>query len=175
MRWNEINTQTCSIARSMSVFGDRWTVLILREIFKRIRRFSDMQRSLGIAKHRLSDRLNRLVDDGILYKDLYDESRNRYEYKLTGKGLDLYPIIVAIAQWGDKWEADEDGTPVEYTHKDCGQIANPRLCCSDCGGEIHARNTSAGLGPGILRKLERGKYSDIDIGRYSKALRANKS
>jgi DNA-binding HxlR family transcriptional regulator len=108
MKWNQISEQSCSIARSVAIFGDRWTLLILRDIFWNVTKFSELQKSLGITKHRLSDRLNRLLDSGVLYKELYDENRQHFEYKLTEKGLYLYPIILAIAQWGDKWEGDED-------------------------------------------------------------------
>jgi len=166
MRWEEVNTQTCSIARAISVFGDRWTMLILREIFLRVRRFSELQRSLGISKHRLSDRLNRLVESGVLYKDLYDSSHNRYEYKLTEKGIDLYPVIISIAQWGDKWEADDDGTPVHYFHKPCGHTVKPVFACSKCGEKIHARNTSGVAGPGLTRKIERGEDTGVDVSLY---------
>ncbi len=168
MRWQDIDSQTCSVARSTALFGDRWTLLILRDIFMRIRRFSDLQRSLGITKHRLSDRLIRLVDAGILYKDLYDESQKRYEYKLTEKGLDLHPILIAITQWGDKWESDEDGTPIEYIHKSCGQKTKPKMTCQCCGEEVHARNISAIPGPGLMTKIQRGEETGLDLMLYMK-------
>ncbi|MCG7585192.1 helix-turn-helix domain-containing protein, partial [Photobacterium sp. OFAV2-7] len=145
------------MARAISVFGDRWTLLILREIFLKVRRFSELQRTLGISKHRLSDRLNRLVDDGVLYKEMYDETHKRFEYKLTEKGLDLYPIIIMITRWGDKWLVDEDGVTLEHMHKGCEQPANPKVCCSQCGEEMNARNSYAVPGPGILNKIERNE------------------
>ncbi|WP_281646370.1 helix-turn-helix domain-containing protein [Parendozoicomonas sp. Alg238-R29] len=95
-----MSSQSCSIARSVAIFGDRWTLLILREIFVKVCRFSELQATLGITRHRLSERLIRLMEADILYKELYDESRKRYQYKLTEKGLELYPILIAIAQWG---------------------------------------------------------------------------
>ena len=174
MKWDEINTQTCSIARSMSIFGDRWTLMIIRQLFMRIRRFSLIQKSLGISKHRLSDRLNRLLEDEIIYKEIYDEARNRFEYKLTEKGLDLYPLFVSITKWGDKWESDEDGPPIEYVHKDCGHAANAKLCCSECGDEIHAKNTGIRPASGILKKIERGEFSEADVKFYSRALDGGK-
>jgi len=170
MKWDEIDKQTCSIARSMPIFGNRWTLMIVRQIFMRIRRFSDIQKSLGITKHRLSDRLNRLIEDGVIYKELYDVARKRHEYKLTDKGLDLYPLLVSIAQWGDKWESDQDGPPAKYIHKDCGHVTHAKLRCSECDGVIHAKNTYIQAGPGILRKIERGEFYDEDIKFYSRAL-----
>ncbi|MFT5573720.1 MAG: DNA-binding HxlR family transcriptional regulator [Cryomorphaceae bacterium] len=170
MRWQDTNTQTCSIARSMSVFGDRWTLLVIRQIFMRIRRFSEIQSSLGIPKHRLSDRLSRLVEDGVVYKDAYDKAGKRFDYKLTEKGLALYPVVVAIAQWGDAWLADDDGNPLEYVHKTCGHSAHPKVCCTVCNESITAHNTYAIPGPGILKKVERDEFSDTDMLLYSKSL-----
>ncbi len=171
MRWEETNNQVCSIARSLPVFGDRWTLLVLRQVFMKVRRFSDIQTTLGITKHRLSDRLNRLIEDGILYKEMYDEAHKRFEYKLTEKGLDIYPIIIAIAQWGDKWLADEDGIPIEYLHGSCNHVTAPKLMCSYCGEEMHAKNTQAIPGPGILKKLEAGSFTKADIDTYKHAFR----
>lgn len=170
MRWKDIDSQTCSVARSTAIFGDRWTLLILRDIFMRIRRFSDLQKSLGISKHRLSDRLNRLVEAKILFKELYDPAHKRYEYKLTEKGLSLHPILVAITQWGDTWEADDDGAPIEYVHKDCGHVTTPRFTCQHCNEEIHARNTSFRPGPGILNKMQRGDDTGLDLEMYVERL-----
>jgi len=170
MRWQDTNNQTCSIAKSMSIFGDRWTILVIRQIFMRIRRFSEIQSSLGITKHRLSDRLNRLVEEEVLYKEAYDKAGKRFEYKLTEKGLDLYPIILAIAKWGDTWLADADGKPIEYIHKTCGKKTSPILKCNQCHEEISASNTQAIPGPGILKKLARGEFSDADMQMYSESL-----
>lgn len=170
MRWEDTNEQTCSIARSVSVFGDRWTLLIVRQIFMRMRKFSEIQASLDINKHRLSDRLNRLIENGVLTKKPYGESGKRFEYRLTEKGLDLYPIMLLIAQWGDKWMVDDDGPPINYVHKNCGQILKPVLRCSHCDTNIDALNSYATAGPGILRKLERNEFTNHDIKLYSKSL-----
>lgn len=166
MRWKDINTQTCSIARSITVFGDKWTMLILREIFLKQRRFSDIQKKLGISKHRLSDRLNHLIEHEVLYKKEYDSAHHRFEYRLTEKGVDLYPVIIAITQWGDKWESDEDGVPVEHFHDGCGEHAKPVFSCSVCNETMHARNTTVKPGPGLLKKIERGEAPDIDLTPY---------
>ena len=153
MRWKKIDSQVCSIARSLAIFGDRWTLLIIRDAFKKIRRFSDFQSSLGISKHRLSDRLNRLVDAGILEKKMYDEKRSRYEYRLTEKGIDLYPVLMSVVNWGDKWASDENGSPFVFRHKSCGELTKPKLMCNICDEEINARDIVPELGPGSLNSL----------------------
>lgn len=157
MRWEEVESQVCSIARALAIFGDRWTLLIIRDAFRRVRRFSDFQKSLGITKHRLSDRLNRLVDAGIFEKKIYDEKRGRYEYQLTEKGLDLYPVLMTVVQWGDKWVADEDGAPVVFRHKSCGKTMNARLVCDQCDEDIQAKAVLPEVGPGVTSKIERGE------------------
>jgi len=155
MRWEEIDSEVCSIARALAIFGDKWTLLIIRDSFRRIRRFSEFQKSLGITKHRLSDRLSRLVDVGILSKDLYDARRSRYEYRLTDKGLDLYPILMTVVQWGDKWTCDGDGAPLEFLHKGCGHVTKPRYVCDVCEHDIDAKSIIAEVGPGIEKKIKR--------------------
>lgn len=157
MRWEDVDNQICSIARALAIFGDRWTLLIVRDAFRRVRRFSDFEKSLGITKHRLSDRLNRLVEAGIMKKSLYDEKRERYEYRLTQKGLDLYPILMTVVQWGDRWVADEDGAPVVFRHLSCDHVLEPKLVCSHCDQEVKATEVRPEVGPGVLRKMERGE------------------
>jgi DNA-binding HxlR family transcriptional regulator len=95
--------QDCSIARALEVVGERWTLLIIRDIFQGRRRFDQLQASLGIARNVLSDRLNRLVEEGILERVLYNERPPRYEYRLTGKGLELNLALTALRQWGEKY------------------------------------------------------------------------
>ncbi len=159
MRWEEIDSQVCSIARALAIFGDRWTLLIIRDAFRRVRRFSEFQKSLGITKHRLSDRLTRLVDSGILEKRMYDEKRSRYEYRLTAKGLDLYPVLMSVVNWGDKWVCDEDGSPVVFTHTQCGHTCHPKMVCDVCDGEIVATDIEPSVGPGVAQKVSRGDWS----------------
>lgn len=159
MRWEEIDSQVCSIARALAIFGDRWTLLIIRDAFRRVRRFSEFQKSLGITKHRLSDRLTRLVYSGILEKRMYDEKRSRYEYRLTAKGLDLYPVLMSVVNWGDKWVCDEDGSPVVFTHTQCGHTCHPKMVCDVCDGEIVATDIEPSVGPGVAQKVSRGDWS----------------
>ncbi|MGH1374470.1 MAG: winged helix-turn-helix transcriptional regulator [Cellvibrionaceae bacterium] len=169
MRWDDINTQVCSMARTLAIVGDRWTFLIIRDLFLGNRRFSSLHKSLGLSKHRLSDRLNRLVENDVLYKQCYDPARQRFEYRLTEKGLDLYPVLMTIVQFGNKWEVDSDGIPLEHYHKSCGQITQPYLACSECDEAIHAQDVEPALGPGITKKIARGESIGIDSEFFSRA------
>jgi DNA-binding HxlR family transcriptional regulator len=135
---NAVADQNCSVARTIAVIGDTWTLLVIREAFFRVRRFDQMQRNLGIARNVLADRLQSLVGHGILERVQYQDRPPRYEYKLTQKGLDLYPTLVSLMQWGDKY-ASEAGAPVELVHRDCGHVTHPVLSCSHCGEELEPR------------------------------------
>jgi DNA-binding HxlR family transcriptional regulator len=128
---------TCSIGRAMEILGERWTFLILRESFYGVRRFSDIQRNLGIARNILSIRLQTLVGAGILERVLYQQEPERYEYRLSEAGKDLYPAIVTLMRWGDRHlqRENEDGPPVVLRHN-CGHEADPRLVCSHCHEEL---------------------------------------
>ncbi len=139
MKWDEIGQQPCSIARALSVLGDRWTMLIIRNAFMGIRRFDDFQQNLGVTRHVLSDRLKRLVEEGILTKVAYVERQERFEYRLTQKGLDLYPILLAMTHWADQYMDQGLGSPVEYVHQACGQKFKPVLVCSCCAEPIQAK------------------------------------
>ena len=167
MKWDEISTQCCSVAKATSIFGDKWTLMILRQMFMGMRKFSEIQQSLEITKHRLTDRLNRLIEQGIIFKHLYDDKYNRFEYRLTEKGVDLYAVFITIGQWGDKWEADGDGPPVQYVHKECGQVADPVLSCSCCGGKLTPKNIAVQIGPGVTNKLEREEITENELKLYS--------
>lgn len=163
MRWSEIDTQVCSVARSLSVIGDNWTLLILRDCFLGLNRFDQFQKSLGVTRHRLADRLSKLTKAGVLEKQPYQERPLRNEYRLTEMGKDLYPVMMFLARWGDQWLADEDGTPLKYRHQDCGKIVHPEMVCSDCGGTLNNRNVTPIVGPGIQEKLSRGDSSPSEL------------
>jgi DNA-binding HxlR family transcriptional regulator len=136
----------CSIARAMEILGERWTFLILREAFYGVRRFSDMQRNLGIARNILSTRLQTLVSAGIFERRLYQEEPERYEYRLTPAGRDLYPSIVTLMRWGDEHLTGELGPPVVLRHK-CGHEADPELVCSHCREELHPHDVTPERSP----------------------------
>lgn len=128
----------CSIARTLDVVGEWWTLLIIRDIFNGMRRFDDLLGHLGISRNILTDRLNSLVDKGVLKRARYQTRPARYEYRLTEKGLDLFPILLLMMRWGDKWLAGEAGVPVSITHKDCANHTIPVVMCSECAEPLIA-------------------------------------
>jgi len=135
----DFSQMECSVARTMEVIGDRWTILILRDAFYGVRRFDDLRRGLGVARNILADRLNKLGAHGVLERRLYEEHPPRYEYRLTSKGRDLLPVLLALTRWGDRWEADDSGPPVTFVHTTCGHDTVPTVACSDCGDELVLR------------------------------------
>src|SRR5262245_63811617 len=149
MRAIEIAEQRCSIARPAALLGDRWTLVILRQAFNGIKRFEDFQSTLGISRSLLSERLTRLVDAGILRREAYkDEVRTRERYRLTEMGLDLYPVLMALREWGDRYMADE-GPPVRIRHRDCGGEPTLELRCDRCGEAVGARDAEASPDRGL--------------------------
>jgi DNA-binding HxlR family transcriptional regulator len=154
MRWRDVGGVTCSVARALSVVGDRWTLLILRDCFQGIRRFEDFQRRTRMSRHRLADRLAKLVREDVLKKVRYQERPARWEYKLTAKGRDLYPVIVSLVGWGDRWMAGDDGPPIELIHRDCGQVVAPTLACPHCNTRVTAHDMTSRLGPALAPKEE---------------------
>lgn len=152
MRWEDIAELNCSIARTLAVIGDRWTLLVLRDAFSGVRRFEHFQTNLKVTRHLLADRLKKLEREGILRRAPYGERPVRYEYRLTDKGLDLYPIIVSLLKWGDKHTADGD-RPVELMHRNCGGPASPKLVCGTCGEELKPRDVQGRVKPGAGRRI----------------------
>jgi DNA-binding HxlR family transcriptional regulator len=149
----DYDTEGCTIAAALAVVGEKWTFLVLREAFNGVRRFADMQRRTGAPRQILSDRLSRLVADGILRKVPYQEpgQRARSEYRLTGKGLDLFPLIVALLEWGDKYAAAPGGPNVSLTHRDCGAAVDLHLGCAAGHTLESAREVTPVPGPGARR------------------------
>ncbi|MEV0198339.1 helix-turn-helix domain-containing protein [Nonomuraea sp. NPDC050691] len=144
----------CSIERTLEVVGEKWTFLVLREAFRGVRRFADMQAATGAPRQVLSARLARLVEEGLLRKEPYREpgQRQRDEYRLTDKGRDLYPLLVALMQWGDRYLADADGPPVLLTHRDCGAAIELHLRCAE-GHEVAGPRQVTAL-PGTGARLQ---------------------
>jgi DNA-binding HxlR family transcriptional regulator len=133
----------CSVARSLDVLGDTWSVLVVREMFLGIHRFDQLQEHLGIARNVLAARLRRLIDHDILVRRQYQEHPPRFEYHLTRRGVDLYPVLVALLQWGDRYLADPGGGPMLLEHAVCGHVAQVVPTCSVCDGPIVARDMRA--------------------------------
>tara|TARA_A100001391_G_scaffold162889_1_gene121934 strand:- start:3125 stop:3625 length:501 start_codon:yes stop_codon:yes gene_type:complete len=140
VRWQELDQQPCSLARSLAVIGDRWTLLVLRDCFLGVRRFEHFQSRLGVTRHVLSDRLRKLVEHGVLKKTPYQERPRREEYQLTEQGLALHPVIVHLVQWGDRYLADGRGAPLIHEHRDCGKRFQARLTCTACGEAVGPRD-----------------------------------
>jgi DNA-binding HxlR family transcriptional regulator len=155
MRWDDIDKQVCSVARSLSVVGERWTMLIIRDAFLGTRRFDQFQNNLGITRHRLSERLGKLVEHGVLVKVPYCERPLRHEYRLTRKGLGLYPVLMSLARWGDDWMDKGEGVPLEYVHQKCGHISHPVLACSECGDPLRPEEVKPQIGPALMEMARR--------------------
>jgi DNA-binding HxlR family transcriptional regulator len=140
--------QHCSIASTLERVGDRWTLLVIREAFLGARRFDVFQERLGIARNVLADRLGRLVDEGILERRRYQERPERFEYRLTEKGLDLWPVLVALLQWGDKHVLGPEERPVILRHRGCGGEVDRHRLCDRCGARLGPRDVQREPGPG---------------------------
>lgn len=151
MQWSDLEDQSCSVSRTLSVIGDRWTLLILRDCFLRVRRFEDFQARLGIGRPILSVRLNKLVEAFVLTKVAYQQNPTRYEYRLTPKGLALHPVIMAIVHWGDVHMADKTGRPLLHTHTACGCQFDPVTVCSECRAPLVPQEVRVAPGPGARR------------------------
>ncbi len=148
MRFTDLADQPCSISRSLAVLGERWTLVILKQAFAGTRRFDDFVRTTGISRGRLATRLSELVDHGILERVDYKDTRTRSEYRLTPRGHDVYPILMALRAWGDEHLAP-DGPPLGYVHSDCGGGVAVQLVCDRCGEPLDARAVTVVEGPGL--------------------------
>jgi DNA-binding HxlR family transcriptional regulator len=138
----------CSIAQSLEVIGEWWTLLILRDAFLGVTRFDDFASRLGIARNVLTARLDTLVANDVLTRVPYDEARGRYDYRLTDKGRALLPLMTALRQWGDEWILGEDRAPVVIEHIACGHLSKAVLTCDHCGDELTTSTVRARRGPG---------------------------
>jgi DNA-binding HxlR family transcriptional regulator len=150
MQLTSLADWNCSIAKTLDVVGEWWTLLILRDAFRGTRRFDDFQASLGLARSVLTARLRKLTDQGVLERLVYSEHPPRYEYYLTEKGKSLFPLIAVLLQWGDTWAPGPGGPPVVLVHDACGHITEPVLTCPHCGERVSAANTHSEPGPGAL-------------------------
>jgi DNA-binding HxlR family transcriptional regulator len=142
----------CTIARSVNILGDHWNLLIMRQACLGTRRFDDFHAALGTGRNILSQRLARLVDEGLLRKVQYQDNPVRYEYRLTDKGRDVYPILAAMATWGEKWLTGPEGTPLVLHHKDCDHDMHAVVVCSECESPLDVRAVIAQPGPGFLQR-----------------------
>lgn len=148
MLGRDYENQSCSIAGALEVVGERWSLLIVRDVLLGLRRFDELQSHLGIARNVLDSRLRRLVEEGVLERHPYQERPPRYEYLLTDKGLDLWPTLVALMQWGDRYAAPAGGPAVLLEHRGCGGAIDAHRVCERCGAYVSAREVTARPGPG---------------------------
>lgn len=144
------STDNCQVARAMAVLGEKGSLIVLREVFNGVRRFADMQTHSGLPRQVLSNRLALLVEHDVLRRVPYrDEgARERHEYRLTEKGFGLYPVLVAVSDWGTRWYADPEGPPVELTHRDCGALVTTVLECREGHRVDDPRGVVTRPGPG---------------------------
>jgi DNA-binding HxlR family transcriptional regulator len=136
-----------SVARASFLLGDKWTFMVIREVFFGVHRFGQIARNLGVSRNILTERLNRLVDADVLAREQYRAAPDRYEYQLTKAGLDLFPIILTLMRWGDQYLSDDAGPPLLLRHTQCGKRTHARVVCSACGGELSTLNVEPRTGP----------------------------
>lgn len=146
------STANCQISRAMAVLGEKSTLLVLREVFNGVRRFDDIQHHSGISRQVLSNRLALLVEHDILHRVPYrpERGRERHEYRLTPKGFELYPVLVAVAEWGARYYADAEGPPVEIAHRGCEAPVHTRLVCAEGHTLADHREAAPRPGPGAI-------------------------
>ena len=142
----------CSVAQCLEVVGEWWSMLIVRDAFLGVTRFDQFQERLGISRNVLNQRLSYLVDNEVLEKVSYSEHPPRFDYRLTSRGRDLWPVLTAMRQWGDK-HAAPDGPPLRVVHKGCGKVSQAVMTCSHCAEPMTARDVTAVKGPGDFDEL----------------------
>ncbi|MFE4575484.1 winged helix-turn-helix transcriptional regulator [Streptomyces chartreusis] len=132
MTWLETSTENCTVQRTLDLIGEKWSLLVLRDAMNGVRRFDDFRRHVGLSEAVLADRLRKLVAAGVLETRPYREAghRTRHEYLLTGKGWELWPVMIALKQWGDRYTADAEGPPLEVLHRDCGEPVEAVVVCT---------------------------------------------
>ncbi|WP_020673804.1 winged helix-turn-helix transcriptional regulator [Amycolatopsis nigrescens] len=143
----------CSIARTVDLLGDWWTPLVLREAYYGVRRFDEFQRVLRIGRNVLTQRLARLTDEGLFERVAYQDKPARYEYVLTEKGRDVFPVLLAMTRWGDRWLAPEAGPPVLLRHTACGHETHAEMVCAHCGEQLAMDEVVPRFGPGYPARL----------------------
>ncbi|MGH8481691.1 MAG: winged helix-turn-helix transcriptional regulator [Nevskiaceae bacterium] len=132
----------------MDIVGELWAFMIIRDVFLGVRRFEGLRADLRISRKVLAERLELLVERGILERRQYRDRPPRHEYRLTPMGVDLFPVLIALARWGNRWLADAAGAPIEFVHRKCGQVTNARVVCDACGEDLGAHNVQPKLGAG---------------------------
>lgn len=153
MRRTSFTGWPCSVARTVDILGDGWTLLVLREVFYGQSHFDGFINALDIPRNTLTHRLRRLEGAGLLRRSAYQAEPVRYEYLLTDKGRDFFGVLAAINAWGDRWMASDDGIPVVMHHDPCGHDTQAQVVCSSCGRPLRHEDISARTGPGYPTRL----------------------
>lgn len=153
MRRSSFENWPCSIARTVDILGDGWTLLVLREVFYGQSHFDGFINALGIARNTLADRLKRLEQAGVLHRRAYQTEPVRYEYLPTEKGRELFSVLAALNSWGDRWLTGAEGAPVTVHHRSCGREVRAEVVCAECGEPLRHEETSVQPGPGFPPRL----------------------
>lgn len=148
MKRTQFADQPCAVARAMDIVGELWSFMIIRNIFLGVRRFEGLRENLGISRKVLAERLELLVARGILERRRYQERPPRHEYRLTPMGVDLFPVLIALSRWGNRWLAEPGRAPIEFVHRRCGEVTQARVVCNTCGEDLGAHNVKPQLGAG---------------------------
>ena len=170
MKRTPFGTWPCSIARAVDIVGDWWTPLVLREMFYGLKRFDEFERTLRIGRNILTQRLNRLVAEGLVERVPYQDKPLRHEYVLTEMGRDFFPVLAAMSRWGDRWLAPE-GAPVVFHHT-CGHTTHAEVVCAHCGDPLEMTDVQVSLGPGYPDRhrdaaMATGRFVDGSAGIHS--------
>jgi len=173
MSWAKVGDTVCPIARSLAVVGDRWTVLILRELFLGVKRFDEFQVQTGMSSHLLSTRLKRLEADGIVARNKYSDRPARYEYRLTSKGLDLYPLLLSLKFWGEKWGGFEQGAKpaLAIVHRQCGHETGLKLVCPACDEPFGPKDATVVLGGDFIAERQARREEKKVVDKITKGAR----
>ena len=151
MRRTSFDGMNCSVAQCLEAIGEWWTPLLIRDLFMGVSRFDDFQARLGISRNILTERLNRLVELGVVDRIPYQQHPERYDYRLTDKGADLWLVMTAMREWGDRWVAPQ-GPPLEVVHRTCGHLTTIVPICSECGEVLERRDLRMVDGPGARER-----------------------
>ena len=155
MRSSQLVKMTCTIARSVDAIGDPWTIMIVKELFLGQKRFDDFQMYTGMSPHLLSVRMKKLEKHGIVQRLAYQQHPARYEYRLTQKGIDLWPILVALKDWSARWGKWPEGEPLTIRHKACSHVTSLKVVCSHCDLPMNARDVRQEMSPAMIKERAR--------------------
>lgn len=150
MLGRDYTDQVCSISRSLEVVGERWTLLVLRDVLLGRHRFDELVESLGVTRTVLTQRLRHLVEEGVLERSAYQQRPERFAYHLTDKGRALTPVIAHLLWWGDTYYPEPAGPPRLLQHRGCGGPVRSRFHCGDCGAELSGGDIDTVPGPGSV-------------------------